>query len=389
MFSFGPYLFRMTVFLAVVAVACGVLGQSIVRAFMSNPALNGLIIGVLVLGVLYTLRQVFMLRHEAAWIVAFRRRREGQWRERPGGGDELPQPRLLAPMATLLTAQEGSMRLSAVSMRSLLDSIASRLDESRALSRYLIGLLIFLGLLGTFWGLLITINSVSDVISGLNMGAGNVNEVFSNLKAGLASPLSGMGTAFSSSLFGLAGSLVLGFLDLQSGQAQNRFYNDLEEWLSGLTRLSGPSLLSGGEGSVPDYLEALLEKTADGLEGLQRTVARGEESRIAANAGQMQLYERLATLTDQMGVEQTLLARLTEGQIELKAVLTRLADAQGRGGGALDEATRTHIRNIEVYLARLLEEASSGRAQSVEDIRAEIKLLARTIAAERAGGRSA
>jgi hypothetical protein len=388
MFSFGPYLFRMTVFLAIVAVACGVLGQPIVRAFMANPALNGLIIGVLVLGVLYTLRQVFMLRHEAAWIVAFRRRREGQWRERPGGGGELPQPRLLAPMATLLAAQEGSMRLSAVSMRSLLDSIASRLDESRALSRYLIGLLIFLGLLGTFWGLLITINSVSDVITGLNMGAGNVNEVFANLKAGLASPLSGMGTAFSSSLFGLAGSLVLGFLDLQSGQAQNRFYNDLEEWLSGLTRLSGPSPLSGGEGSVPDYLEALLEQTAEGLEGLQRIIARGEENRVAANAAQMQLYERLATLTDQMGVEQTLLARLTEGQIELKAVLTRLADGQG-GGGALDDATRTHIRNIEVYLARLLEEASSGRAQSVEDIRAEIKLLARTIAAERAGGRSA
>jgi hypothetical protein len=388
MFSFGPYLFRMTVFLAIVAVACGVLGQPIVRAFMANPALNGLIIGVLVLGVLYTLRQVFMLRHEAAWIVAFRRRREGQWRERPGGGGELPQPRLLAPMATLLAAQEGAMRLSAVSMRSLLDSIASRLDESRALSRYLIGLLIFLGLLGTFWGLLITINSVSDVISGLNMGAGNVNEVFANLKAGLASPLSGMGTAFSSSLFGLAGSLVLGFLDLQSGQAQNRFYNDLEEWLSGLTRLSGPSPLAGGEGSVPDYLEALLEQTAEGLEGLQRTIARGEENRVAANAAQMQLYERLATLTDQMGVEQTLLARLTEGQIELKAVLTRLADGQG-GGGSLDDATRTHIRNIEVYLARLLEEASSGRAQSVEDIRAEIKLLARTIAAERAGGRSA
>ncbi|MGE0650489.1 MAG: flagellar motor protein MotA, partial [Alphaproteobacteria bacterium] len=354
MFSFGPYLFRMTVFLAIVAAACGVLGQPIVRAFMSNPALNGLIVGVLVLGVLYTLRQVFMLRHEAAWIAAFRHRREGQWRERPGGGDELPQPRLLAPMATLLTAQEGSMRLSAVSMRSLLDSIASRLDESRALARYLIGLLIFLGLLGTFWGLLITINSVSDVISGLNMGAGNVNEVFANLKAGLASPLSGMGTAFSSSLFGLAGSLVLGFLDLQSGQAQNRFYNDLEEWLSGLTRLSGPSPLSGGEGSVPDYLEALLEKTADGLEGLQRTIARGEENRIAANAAQMQLYERLATLTDQMGVEQTLLARLTEGQIELRAVLTRLADSQG-SGGAIDEATRTHIRNIEIYLARLLE----------------------------------
>ena len=387
MFSFGPYLFRMSIFLALVAAACGALSGPITRAFAANPALNGLILGVLALGILYALRQVLSLRKEAAWIAAFRRAREGEGRERPGAAtDDLPQPRLLAPMATMLAGREGQMRLSAISMRSLLDSIDSRLDEARALSRYLIGLLIFLGLLGTFWGLLLTINSVSDVITNLSVGTGNVGEIFGNLKAGLAAPLSGMGTAFSTSLFGLAGSLVLGFLDLQSGQAQNRFYNDLEEWLSGLTRLSGPSPVSGGEGTVPDYLEALLEQTAEGLENLQRTIARGEESRMSANTAQMQLNERLATLTDQMRAEQALLAKLAEGQLELKNVLGRLADAPMRGGSdALDDATRAHIRNIEVYLARLLEEVSSGRAQSTEDIRAEIKILARTIAADRTG----
>jgi hypothetical protein len=383
MFRFGPYLFRMTIFLALVAAGCGALSDPLIRAFMANPALNGLILGVLVLGVLYAFRQVFMLRKEAAWATAFRRNRENETQR----DDDLPDPRLLAPMATLLRARDGAIRLSAMSMRSLLDSIASRLDEARALSRYLIGLLIFLGLLGTFWGLLITINSVSDVIQGLNLGSGNVSDVFANLKTGLAAPLTGMGTAFSSSLFGLAGSLVLGFLDLQSGQAQNRFYNDLEEWLSGLTSLSGPSPVSGGDGSVPDYLGALLEQTAEGLNGLQRTLARGEESRIAANTALTQLHERLSTLTDQMRTEQTLLARLAEGQLELKPILARLADApSAKGAEALDDATRGHIRNIEVYLARLLEEMSSGRAQSVEDIRAEIKTLARTIAASDKSG---
>ncbi len=391
MFRFGPYLFRMTAFLIVVAGVSVALIGPLHHAFLSNPPLNSLILAVLAFGIVYALRQVFVLRHEAAWITAFRRLREqGGGRERPGG-DTLPRPHLLAPMANLLSDREGTLRLSASSMRSLLNSISSRLDKSRQLARYLIGLLIFLGLLGTFWGLLITIASVSNVVKDLSMGTGDINEMFGHLKAGLAAPLSGMGTAFGSSLFGLAGSLVLGFLDLQSGQALNRFYNDLEEWLSGLTRLTGPSPVSGGEGTVPDYLEALLEQTAEGLEGLQRTIARGEESRISANTALMQLHERLSTLTDQMRAEQGLLARLAEGQLELKPILAKLAEAPARAGGdGLDDATRGHIRNMEIYLARLLEEVASGRAQATEEIRSEIKILARTVAAaaEKSAARS-
>ncbi|MEE8283956.1 MAG: flagellar motor protein MotA, partial [Alphaproteobacteria bacterium] len=331
-----------------------------------------------------------VLRHEAAWIAAYRRRRDAHGRPPLMGEDnDMPIPRLLAPMATMMGERQGPLRLTAGSMRSLLDSIASRLDESRALARYLIGLLIFLGLLGTFWGLLLTINSVSDVIIGLKLsGGGDLTDTFARLKDGLAAPLTGMGVAFSSSLFGLAGSLVLGFLDLQSGQAQNRFYNDLEEWLSGLTRLTAPAPAFSGDGGVPDYVQALLEQTAEGLDSLQRILARGEEGRISTSAALTQLAEKLTTLGDQMKAEQALLTKLAQSQMELHPVIERLGAATE--GSGFDEASRGHIRNIEVYLARLLEETSTGRRQATEELRSEIKLLARTIAAgrEKAQGRN-
>ncbi len=290
-------------------------------------------------------------------------------------------PRLLAPMATMLGERQGQLSLSALSMRTLLDGIGARLDESRDISRYLIGLLIFLGLLGTFWGLLQTIFSVGAVVQGLSVGDGNVAAIFSDLKAGLQAPLTGMGTAFSSSLFGLAGSLVLGFLDLQSSQAQNRFYNDLEEWLSSLTRLSSASALGDGGQSMPAYVNALLEQTADSLENLQRTMARGEESRMTADANMMDLTQKLATLSDQMRAEQALLVKLVENQADLKPVLQRLAEPPAAVDSGFDDATRAHIRNMDVHLMRLLEESVSGRNQMVTDLRSEIKLLARTIAA--------
>ncbi len=383
MFRLEPYLTRMAVFLVAGAIAAGALTQSLARAFMANPGLNGLILGLLFLGILYAFRQVVLLRHEAAWIAAYRRRQAAHGRPplMSAENNDLPIPKLLAPMAAMLGERQGPLHLTASSMRSLLDSIASRLDESRSIARYLIGLLIFLGLLGTFWGLLLTINSVSDVISGLKLGGGgDLTDTFERLKDGLGAPLTGMGTAFSSSLFGLAGSLVLGFLDLQSGQAQNRFYNDLEEWLSGLTRLTAPAPAFSGSGSIPDYVQALLEQTAEGLDSLQRTLTRGEEGRISTSAALTQLSERLATLSDQMKAEQALLAKLAEGQVELGPVLGRLSTVIESGGG-FDEASRGHIRNIEVYLARLLEESATGRRESTDELRSEIKLLARTVAA--------
>jgi hypothetical protein len=274
-------------------------------------------------------------------------------------------------------------------MRSLLDGIASRLDEARELSRYTIGLLIFLGLLGTFWGLLQTIASISDVIGGLSVGSGDVTSVFNSLKSGLVEPLSGMGTAFSSSLFGLAGSLVLGFLDLQAGQASNRFYNDLEEWLSSLTRLSSGGLSAEGDQSVPAYVQALLEQTAENLDKLQRTLARGEENNSQNNAASLQMVEHLGALSDQMRAQQPIFTGLAENQVQLRATLEKLADPGRTGGAGMDEATQAHIRNLDVYVARLLEEISAGRDDMIGQVRSEIKLLARTIAAGSAGTRAA
>lgn len=364
------YLFRMAAFVVAVVAITALLSSALYRYFMGNPAVNGVILAVLLAGIIYTFREVSRLRPEVDWIEAFRRNQNNL-----SGGRA---PRLLAPIATMLAERRGGrVSLSAVSMRTLLDGIGTRLDETRETSSYLRGLLVFLGLLGTFYGLLETVQSVGGVIGTLSAGATDPARAFNDLRNGLQVPVAGMGTAFSASLFGIAGYLVLGFLDLQTGLAQSRFYHDLEEWLSGYTRLSGGLGGEGGDGSVPAFIQALLEQTADSLENLQRILGRGEESRIAANTNLLSLTERLSTLTDQMRAEQSLLLRLAEQQVELKPVLARLADVTG---GGQDEA-RQHLRNIEVYLARLNEDVSQGRGEAVQEIRNEIRLVARTIAA--------
>ena len=368
------YLWRMLGFLLAVCTVAVVLSGALATAFVSNPVLNTIILGVLLTGIAWTVRQVLMLRPEVAWLEHFRS-------PRPGAPAQ-PAPRLLGPMASMFSARRADrLSLSALAMRSVLDGIASRLDEQREVSRYMIGLLIFLGLLGTFWGLLLTIGSISDVIGNMSVGSGDVNQLFNQLKAGLAQPLKGMGTAFSASMLGLAGALVLGFLDLSAGQAQTRFFNELEEWLAGITRLSSGVLGSEGEGggSVPAYVQALLEQTAENLERLQRTMERGEEGRATGAQGLNTLTERLAILADQMRAGQSLMLRVAEQQAALGPALQRLADSQASHG--IDEQSRGHLRNTEFYLARLLEEVAQGRTQSTAEIRNEIKVLARTIAA--------
>ncbi len=369
------FLWRMVGFLAVVLVVALLLAPELAGAFAANPLLNGLILGVLAVGILWNLRQVLVLKPEVAWLEHFRAPRLG--------APAQPAPSLLGPMASMFSTRRSErLSLSAPAMRSVLDGIASRLDESRELSRYMTGLLIFLGLLGTFWGLLLTIGSVSEVIGGMSVGSGDLNQLFNQLKTGLAQPLRGMGTAFSSSMLGLAGALVLGFLDLTAGQAQNRFYNELEEWLAGITRLSSGVLGdAGGEamGSVPAYVQALLEQTAENLEGLQRILARGEEGRAQTGQAMLTLTERLTALTDQMRTSQSLMLRVAEQQAQLAPVLARLADAQAQP--QVDEVLRGHLRNADLHLARLVEEVAQGRQQATNEIRSEIKLVARMIAA--------
>ena len=371
------FVLRMLVFLVLVGALAVALGQPLATAFMGNPAVNGVILGILLAGIVYIFRQVLLLNPESDWIDSFRERLANRELTAPPG----PPPRLLASMARMLGARQGGrVSLSPTSLQTLLDGIASRLDETRETSRYLIGVLIFLGLLGTFYGLLETVRSVGGVIAGLNVSANDVARAFADLKAGLESPLSGMATAFSASLFGLAGSLVLGFLDLQAGQAQNRFYNDLEEWLSTYTRLTSGPFGDSGDGSMPAYIQALLEQTADSLENLQRILARSEETRVAANTTLAGLTDRLAVLGENMRAGQTLMVRLAENQIELKPSLAHLASIAENSMGQ-DEVLRTHLRNIEGYMARLTEDVAEGRAQTVSELRGEIRLLARTIAA--------
>jgi hypothetical protein len=225
--------------------------QQLRTSFMANPGLNGLILGVLFIGIVYSFRQVLRLYPEIRWVNSFRI-------SDPGIAVETT-PTLLAPMATMLRDRTGHLSLATGAMRSLLDSVASRLDEQRETTRYLVGLLVFLGLLGTFWGLLQTVTSVGTTISALDTNGAESVMLFDQLKEGLAAPLKGMGTAFSCSMFGLGGSLILGFLDLQAGHAQSRFYNELEDWLSGITELQSAESATV-TGTVPPQLRfALLD----------------------------------------------------------------------------------------------------------------------------------
>jgi biopolymer transport protein ExbB/TolQ len=265
-------------------------------------------------------------------------------------------------MAKMLTGQN-SFTLSALSMRSLLEGIHSRLDETRDLSRYLIGLLIFLGLLGTFWGLLETLGSVGNVIDGLAVRSNaDIGVIFNDLKSGLKEPLTGMGVAFSSSLFGLAGSLILGFLDLQAGHAQTRFSNSLEEWLSELTRLSSLNLTGEGEPHWPDYLQALLEQTAENLDKFQRQLVRSESERIDTNVNLVILAERIEHLTKQ----------LHEGQ----KVLVTLAENNLLG---TEQSIPDYMHGLDSNLKQVREMLAGNQNRAVDELRSEVRLLARTI----------
>ena len=247
------------------------------------------------------------------------------------------------------------------------------------------GLSIFLGLLGTFWGLLETVASIGDVIRNLSITGDDITVIFNTLKSGLEKPLDGMGTAFSSSLFGLGGSLILGFLDLQAGQAQNSFYNHLEEWLSGMTRLSSTNEAREGEQNISAYTEALLEQTAESLDELQRIIGKSEESRISANNHFAKMNENLSLLADQMKTEQQVLLKMANNQKDLFPLLDKISmlatTLENNSDIGIDQLTKVSIRNIDQVLGRLVSELSSRHEQLVKDLRSDIKLLAKTIAA--------
>ncbi len=309
------YLLRMIVFLLLAGIIAAVLYPQIKAAFLANPGLNGLILFTLFLGILYTFRMVIRLFPEVNWINRFRIADPSL---------EIPYtPRLLAPMAALLGARRGAV-LTPMSLRSLLDSLAARLDEARDISRYLIGLLVFLGLLGTFWGLLQTIGSVGDVIRNLDVKAAEAATIFEELKAGLEAPLAGMGTSFSSSLFGLAGSLLLGFLDLQAAQAQNRFYNEVEEWLATITDIEAGE--GGGALEAPGFLHMDLSEVQAALERIEQVLRHRLEAPTAGSTESLdRLAEAIAGVVEQMREEQKVMRawaeHQTKQQTEIKDLL--------------------------------------------------------------------
>ncbi len=312
-----PFLWSMVIFLTLVGFTAAILYRQAHDAFMSNPGLNGFILGVLIIGIVLVFTQVTSLIPEVRWFNSFRA---------AGSADKVGRdPRLLAPMRTLIGRRQ-TMSLSPSSQRSILDSIGTRLDESREISRYLIGLLVFLGLLGTFWGLIGTIGSISHVIDSLDPGSGDTNDVLATIKSGLTAPLSGMGTAFSSSLLGLSGSLILGFLDIQAGRAQNRFYMELENWLSSVTDvgsdLAGSSALSTVASS--DDLKALTEQ----LRKLALAQAKTQEGspNDKSLATMANLAEGIQGLVKNMRNEQQMLRDWIEAQQEESKTLRRTLD---------------------------------------------------------------
>jgi hypothetical protein len=305
------FLVRMVVFLVLCALVMVVLYKQIVLAFFANPGLNALIGMVALIGIILSFRQVVRLYPEVAWVNNFRVADPGLAVER--------YPTLLAPMAAILGGERtGRMTISQQTMRHLLDSIATRLDEARDISRYMTGLLVFLGLLGTFWGLIETVGSVGKVIEDLKVG-GDAGALFDSLKGGLAAPLGGMGISFSSSLFGLAGSLMLGFLDLQSSQAQNRFYTDLEDWLATTVREYGGEGSASAGGDVQVAVERLRAAMEDSGSGWR-----------APTAAMSNLAEAIQGLVAHMRTEQQMIREWADGQGEQNREIKRLLEVLSR-----------------------------------------------------------
>lgn len=343
---------------------------SVLPIFAANPYLNGVILFVLVIGVLACFYQVIQLIGSVRWIEGF-----------AGGlpdGDATP-PLLLAPLASLLRTRGARMQVNTSSTRSILDSVASRIDEAREITRYIVNLLIFLGLLGTFYGLATTVPAVVDTIRSLAPGQGEGSgDVFGRLMTGLEAQLGGMGVAFGSSLLGLAGSLVVGMLELFAGHGQNRFYQELEDWLSSITRVG---FSSGEEGGEQGVLAGVLDHMAEQMDTLQVLFTQSDESRAGVDTKLGNLADAIERMTARMdGAEPSSAAldRVADGQERLIAVL----ESKDMGEG-IDAESRMRLRSMDVQMLRILEEISAGRQETMGEIRKDITMLAKAMSVGR------
>ena len=391
------YIIRMLLFTAAVVIAVALFWPRLSAAFFGNVILNSIIVGLTAMGAIYVMRQVWTLRNEVRWIEFLKERQVGITGKDTTDPAKIPSPKLLAPMAAMLGSNDGSrLSLSAVSLRTLLDGLHARIEESQDLSRYLIGLLVFLGLLGTFWGLLITVDGIGTAIGGLTIGSEDPKGLFNDLRSGLEAPLGGMGTAFSSSLFGLAGSLFLGFLELQANQANGRFVNELEDWLSTITTLSAGD--SGFENSDPfssQLTDSILDQTSDSLDRLQRALYRGEESRVVTNNNIVAMTDKIGQLTERLYDDQALLQQVAQGQLDLQSLLTNLSqeivalnkqitessnrDDLLRLSQDVREMNRDLGDNLTSMAANLDNQLNQGRQELIGELSNEIRQIDNTI----------
>ena len=343
----------------------------VLPVFQANPYLNGFIVFVFFVGVMACVFQVVQLIGSVRWIERFTEENEEAGKA----------PQLLAPLATLLRSRGARMQINSSSARSILDSVASRIDEVRDITRYIVNTLIFLGLLGTFYGLATTVPAVVDTIRSLapQEGEGGV-EVFNRLMTGLEAQLGGMGVAFASSLLGLAGSLVVGLLELFVGHGQNRFYRELEEWLSSITRVGFATGDEGGTGETA-VMTGVLDHMAEQMESLQTMFTQSDVSRSMVDDKLGRLVDSVDLLAQRLNREDKstdALNQIASSQERLIALLEK----QGPGEG-MDAESRMRLRSIDVQMLRILEEISAGRQESVAELRADLNALAKTIMNER------
>ncbi|WP_323769393.1 biopolymer transporter ExbB [Antarctobacter sp.] len=344
----------------------------VLPVFQSNPYLNGFILFVFVVGVLACFWQVAQLMVSVRWIERFTARGDQGVRAVP--------PRLLAPLAALLRRRRDKrMQITTTSTRSILDSVAQRIDEAREITRYIVSLLIFLGLLGTFYGLATVVPALVETIQSLAPQDGETGtDAFARLMSGLEGQLGGMGVAFASSLLGLACSLIVGLLELFAGHGQNRFYRELEEWLSSITRLG---FSSDSEGPDLGAAGLVLDQMAEQMERLQRLFVESEQGRSEVDARLAQLADSVERMTER--IEATApsansLARIAEGQELLAQAIREKESDEG-----LDAESRMRLRSIDVQMLRILEEISAGRQESMAELRTDLAALSRSLGVTR------
>lgn len=352
---------RIIIFITLLSGAIAALYPAIRRAFVHNIPLNSFIAATLVFGILWVIWQLVKLIKEQKWIDTLIENKEIS-----------TVPHILAPLSNLLeSAKQGS--INQFSLKMVLSSIEQRLDESRVVSRYMIGVLIFLGLLGTFWGLSQTIGAIAGVIAGIDIQASEAKEAFNTLKQGLQSPLKGMGTAFSSSMFGLIGSLVVGFLDLQYSRAASAFYNKIEEKMIYYNKPSG--FYEENVGNA--YSQGLLEQTIEGMSSLSQQMKASEENRLSLLKGLNMFNEKLVQLAEHVNGSQTIIKKIAQNQLEMQEVIAKILKPNNQH----EEILRQHLRSLDQTTTKLLEESVEGRNKVIGELRNEIRVIARTLSA--------